>query len=48
MFRRAVLIFLTAIGLAVIGCESTTTNVNDGFGMDFENDPQADEAQVID
>ncbi|MBK1859378.1 hypothetical protein [Cerasicoccus arenae] len=42
----AVLLILLASML--VGCESTTTSVNDGFGMDFSETGDADQAKVID
>lgn len=30
------------------GCESTTVEENDGYGMEFSEDSNADEAKVID
>ncbi|MEO0796220.1 MAG: hypothetical protein AAFX93_13710 [Verrucomicrobiota bacterium] len=43
----ALFLFVALAGLFG-GCESTTTSVDDGFGMEFKNDPDADEAKVID
>lgn len=32
----------------VVGCETTTTEENYGYGMEFSEDSNADEAKVID
>jgi len=45
---KALAALIVLVPLILAGCKSTTVEENYGYGMEFSEDSNADEAQVID